>query len=348
MRYPDFLKDNGRIGYIAPSFGCADEWHGKCFDEALRFFANRGYVNVTGPNCREESGIGKSNTPEKCAEEINDFFMNDRSDVIISCGGGETMCEDLSFVDFDGIAGSRPKWFMGYSDNTNLTYTLPVLCDTAAIYGPCVSQFGKKPMHRSAEDAYMLLRGEKLSMESYPFWERTEREYPEGTEPDPCDPMNDTEPSCMSAYCGEAAVDSAEFSGRLIGGCLDILSMICGTVFDGSAAFAERYRDDGIIWFLESCDLNPMSIRRVLWQLENAGWFSYVKGFLIGRALHFDEDIMGMNRINAVTGVLGKYDVPVIMDVDLGHLPPMMPLISGACADVKYENNKLRIDMRLE
>ncbi|MDO4938679.1 MAG: LD-carboxypeptidase [Lachnospiraceae bacterium] len=351
MRYPEFLKEKGRIGYIAPSFGCADEHYGKCFAQALKGFEELGYENILGPNCYEMSGIGKSNTPEKCADEINDFFINDRSDVIISCGGGETMCEDLTFVDFERIAMSEPKWFMGFSDNTNLTYTLPVLCDTAAIYGPCASQFGKKPWHAFMKDAYDLLTGRKLSVNSYPTWEKAPKEYPEGEEPDPCEPINDTEPSCIKLFKdGVLSGNSgnAQFSGRLIGGCLDILQILCGTKYDGTAAFARKYANDGIVWFIESCDLNPMSIRRALWQLDEAGWFANVKGFIIGRPLHFDEDLMGMNHLNAVTGILDKYDVPIVLDADLGHLPPMMPLVSGAMADVSLDGQNLNIKMRLE
>ena len=40
-----------------------------------------------------------------------------------------------------------------------------------------------------------------------------------------------------------------------------------------------------------------------------------------------------------------KYNVPVIMDADIGHLPPMMPLVAGSLATVAYENNNLRINM---
>lgn len=376
MRYPKFLKDKGRIGFIAPSFGCAGEPYRTCFDEALKVFRKAGYETVLGPNCYEDCGLGKSNTPEKCGEEINDFFANDRCDAIISCGGGETMCEDLDYVDFEKIKKTDPKWFMGCSDNTNLTFVLPTLCDTAAIYGPCAAKFGMKTWHPAVEDAFALLKGEKLSMKNYPFWEKYEKEIPEGEEPDPLEPYNATEPSCMKLYKdGKLFVQSAmadgkaervlneetnyhlptvsdaevaeAFSGRLIGGCLDCLQTLCGTQYDAARDFSERYKEDGIIWFLESCDLSPMGIRRVLWQLDNAGWFNHVKGFIIGRALHFDEDFCGMNRINAVTGVLEKYSVPIILDADFGHLPPMIPVISGAYADVGYENGSLGINMIL-
>ena len=41
--------------------------------------------------------------------------------------------------------------------------------------------------------------------------------------------------------------------------------------------FIERYKEDGILWFLEACDLNVFSIRRAMWQMEQAGWFEHVK-----------------------------------------------------------------------
>ena len=59
-----------------------------------------------------------------------------------------------------------------------------------------------------------------------------------------------------------------------------------------------------------------MSIRRAIWQMKNAGWFSHVKGFLIGRPLCFGEEMFGIDHYEAVLGLLAEYDVPVIMDLD--------------------------------
>ncbi len=343
MRYPEFLKPGGRIGFIAPSFGCTIEPYKSCFGAAVNRFRSGGFETVNGPNCFLDDGIGKSTDPKSCAEEINDFFINDRCDCIISCGGGETMCEDLPYVDFEGISKAKPKWFLGYSDNTNLTFTLPTLCDIAAVYGPCASSFGAKELHPALSDCLSLLKGEKLSMTNYDGWEREALKE----EDNPFAPYNITEPFDMKIV-SPSGKDGASFSGRLIGGCLDCLSILCGTGFDRAREFAAKYADDGIIWFIESCDLNPMGIRRALWQLDNAGWFENVKGFLIGRPLHTGEEMMGMDCYNAVTGVLEKYSAPILLDIDLGHLPPAMPLISGAMADVTAGRGSLEVSMRLE
>lgn len=341
MRYPAFLKPNGRIGLAAPSFGCTTEPYRSLLESACRQFSAAGYHCVSGPNCFADSGIGKSNTPEACGAELNDFFLNDRSDILLSCGGGETMCEDLSHVDFPGIAAAKPKWFMGYSDNTNLTFTLPTLCDTAAIYGPNVSDFGQNPRHEAVNDAWKLLCGETLTVHSYPLWERSSDESA-----DLYAPYQAAEP-CSLRLAGSSS-EEVQFSGRLLGGCMDILNILCGTQFDRVREFNARYADDGVIWFLEACELRPMGIRRALWQLEQAGWFENARGFLIGRPMFYDAEEFGQTQADAVLSALGHHAVPIVLDADIGHLPPMMPLVCGAMADVRVKSGSLTLKHRFE
>ena len=75
------------------------------------------------------------------------------------------MCEILDYIDFQALEAARPKWYMGYSDNTNFTFLLTTLLDTASIYGPCAAAFGMKPWHPSIEDAMLALTGKKLKIE---------------------------------------------------------------------------------------------------------------------------------------------------------------------------------------
>ncbi|MBQ1385140.1 MAG: LD-carboxypeptidase, partial [Firmicutes bacterium] len=280
------------------------------------------------------------------AAEINDFFTGRDCAAVLSVGGGETMCEDLSFVDFEKISRSKPRWFMGYSDNTNLTFTLPTICDTAAVYGPCAGEFAMKPLHPAVEDAFAVLTGEKLALHSYPSWEKDALKSAE----DPFAPYNATEPGCIRVFGPDGSEllegESADFSGRLLGGCLDILQILCGTRFDRVLGFCERYRRDGVVWFLESCDLQPVAMRRALWQLDEAGWFRTARGFIIGRPWFFDAETFGLDRFSAVLPVLEKYYVPVVFDADIGHLPPMMPVVCGAVGSCLAQKGSLTIDQR--
>ena len=376
MRYPKPLQPGGTIGFIAPSFGCAIEPYKTRFDNALRLFQEMGYKTYLGPNCYEGSGIGISNTPEKCGEELTDVMTTgvsrydaesgERADVVITCGGGELMCEVVPFIDFEKIASSEPKWYMGYSDNTNYTFLSTVLADTAAIYGPCAPAFGREPWHESMEDAMKLLTGEKTEFSSYALWEKEEFSAEDETGSAllsynvtekakyyyylPKEEGNEYSGKLLS--CDELTNDISvpeelrsglNISGRLLGGCVDILSLHVGTRTDKVAEFLEKYKDDGFIWFLECCDLDPLSMRRAFWQMREAGWFKYVKGFMIGRPLHFGEEALGVNQYNAVTDILGGLGAPIIMDLDIGHVPPMMPMVSGSLAEVKASGNKINV-----
>lgn len=347
MRYPNSLPQNGTIGCIAPSFGCNIEPYRSAFENAQKTWKEMGYKILTGPNCYEGSGIGISNTPELCAAEVNHFFAEEDCDVILSCGGGELMCEVVSHIDFERIARAKAKWFMGFSDNTNLTFLLPTLCDTAAIYGPCAPAFGMREWHPALNDAWGILTGEKKQVQGYPLWEKESKK----DEEHPLEPYHVTEKKTLVVWQeGKSAAELEEFTvkGRLIGGCLDCLDTLVGTRFDKVAEFNERYKEDGMIWFMEACDLNPMGIRRALWQLKEAGWFQHVKAFLIGRPLCFGEEFLGLDQYRAVYDVLKKFKVPVIMDADLGHLPPSMPIISGGLAEVSVEERKIGRDLVIQ
>lgn len=333
MRYPNYLPENGMIGCIAPAFGCNIEPYRSAFDNAVRTWQEMGYRVKLGPNCYEGSGIGISNTPQLCGEEVNRFFVEEDCDVIISCGGGELMCEVVPYIDFEKIAQAEAKWYMGFSDNTNLTFLLSVLCDTAAIYGPCAPSFGMRQWHPALEDAWGLLTGKSMQVAGYELWEKESLK----DEEHPLEPYHVTEKKQLvvyDAYGGQQEHTDITMHGRLLGGCLDCLDTLVGTHFDKVEEFNRRYREDGIIWFLESCDLNPMGIRRAIWQLKEAGWFQNLRGFLVGRPLCFGEEFLGLDQYHAVYDLLEEYHVPVIMDVDLGHLPPSMPMICGGLATV--------------
>ena len=88
-----------------------------------------------------------------------------------------------------------------------------------------------------------------------------------------------------------------------------------------------------------------MSNIRAMWQLKNAGWFRYVKGFIIGRpkAAMYEEDIL--DHREAFMCMIIDLNVPVIIDADIGHINPSMPIINGSLAEVICKGNKMNIKM---
>ncbi|MCR5742392.1 MAG: LD-carboxypeptidase [Lachnospiraceae bacterium] len=344
MRYPKFLKDGGTIGFIAPSFGCATEPYKTAFESALETFKQAGYKTILGPNVYKSDGVGISTDPVECAREVNIALTADSLDAVISCGGGELMCEILPYVDFEAIKAAPAKLFQGYSDNTNLTFLLNTICDTAAIYGPCASEFGMKPWHKAIGDSYALLRGEKLLMDGYDNWEKDALK----SEENPLASYHVTEPTKYFPYNGKMPVQKMYAEGRLIGGCMDCLVNLVGTKYDRVKEFVNRYNDEGILWFLEACDLGVMDMRRALWHMREAGWFEHASGFLIGRPMRFYDEAFGQDHLSAVLGILGEFGVPVIMDLDIGHLSPQIPILSGSYAHAMATDKTFSLEMELK
>lgn len=347
MRYPEFIKEGDTLAFVAPAFGCSVEPYKSSFENFIKKLDTMGYKTQLGPNCYKDDGVGISTSPTDCAKELTEYYTRSDNDALMSCGGGELMCETISHVDFAKIKEASPKWYMGYSDNTNFIFLLTTLCDVAGIYGPSAPKFGMEPWHESITDTWEMLTGKRLSVHNYDKWEKESLK----NEENPLAPLYCTEKTVLSAFVpadnGMVKSDEVIMSGRLVGGCMDCLVGITGTRFDKVKEFTEKYKEDGFIWFLESCDLNVFSIRRAMWQMYEAGWFKYCRGMLIGRPLHFDEPMFGLDRFTAVLDTVKKLNIPVIMDVDIGHLSPMMPLISGSMADITFKDNSLNIEMRL-
>lgn len=347
MRYPNNLPKNGTIGFVAPSFGAFIEPYHSAFQNAVRKFETLGFRTDLGPNVFKGTGIGISAEPEECGKELEDYYRSPENQALISVGGGEMMCESIEQVDFRKIAEAPPKWYMGYSDNTNFTFLLPTLCDTAAVYGPNAPTFGMEPWDESLGDAMALLTGEKCTFTGYESWELNE----DPTDPSPYVPYHKTEKTKYRAVDYRGPV-----SGRFLGGCIEVLSTLVGTKYDRVSAFNETYKEDGVIWFLEACELNSVGIERALWQMREAGWFREAKAFIIGRSGNYGDESFGLSTYEAVLREARKLrearaketgkdsPIPVIMDADIGHLPPQIPIVSGGYGTFEIQGNPIGED----
>ncbi len=355
MRYPKQLQQGQTIGLVAPSFGATIEPYATALDSAKEAFGVKGFACHEYDCVRKSDGFGISSTPSACGYEINASWIDPSTSVLLSCGGGELMCEAISHVDFDLLRKAEPKWFMGYSDNTNLVHLLVTLADTAAIYGPCAPAFGMQPWHESLYDAFDILTGQgtdssttsNFSVQSYGEWQLESLK----DEEHPLEPYNIDTPQEMHAYAykdGFGQVSDLTFEGRLIGGCVDCLSNVVGTKFDKTAEFVKK-TSEGVVWMLETCELSPMDLRRSLWQMYMAGWFENTRGFIFGRPERYGETSFGKGYEEIVLDFFTEFNIhiPCIFEADFGHKPPMMPIIMGSVGNCHFHDNELSITMNL-
>lgn len=329
---PNNLKENPSLYLIAPSFGCTISPYKERLQKALKTFQQLGISYTLGENCYKNEGIASSAQPKKRAEEFMKAYESE-ADAILSVGGGETMLEILEYIDFDKIKALPPKWFVGFSDNTNLTYTLTTLCDIESIYGNNAPSFYSYPLQYDTLDTMRMLKGER-NFTGYKKWQLCENK------------------ECFPEYSFDqkkvitAIHYTKPFNGVLLGGCLDCLVHLCGTRFDNTRQYINQHKKEGIIFYLEACDLTSIGIRLALFQLKNAGWFTCIKGFLIGRSRLFNDTSFDTTPTEAYIDLLKEYKVPILLNIDLGHLPPSLPFRNGAFAQISLVKNNIIINYR--
>ena len=338
MRIPHPLKTGDTIAVTAPSFGCAAGSYRERYECAKLKFLDAGFRVLTGESVFKTDGKGIATDPRVAARELEEFYLSDDCQAVFSAGGGELMCETVGYVDFDRLADAPPKWFCGYSDNTNFIFPLATIAHTASLYGPCFPGFGKV-WQQGEQDALDLLQGKKAVTQGFPaFILPQEVQQPEDVGTDWKSFVWSCNAKTVLHYFN--AVDNAQMSGILLGGCLDVLSHLCGTHLDAMKQFNNAA--DSIVWVLESCDASPAEIRRQLWQLKNAGWFNKAAGFLVGRPLAaWGKEAFGIDQYNAAGDILGDQGVPIVMDCPFGHTSPAMPLVIGATADIRAQGDEL-------
>ena len=115
-----------------------------------------------------------------------------------------------------------------------------------------------------------------------------------------------------------------------------------GTKYDKVKEFIEKYKEDGIVWFLEVFEMSTPQIYLHLWQMKNAGYFENCNGIIFGRPLMVREDYETSYE-ETLKEFFGKLDIPVIYDVDIGHVSPQIPIVSGGILEVECSEGNGRI-----
>lgn len=330
MIFPKYIQTGDTIGVTAPSSGVVDPLKIKRFKNGKLNLEQRGYQVLFTDNVFTADHRGCSSDGVTRARQLNELILNQDVSAVFSAAGGDYLMEMLEYIDYDAIR-ANPKWIQGYSDNTGLLYPITTNCDIATVYGFNFSDFGMKEWQTSVTRGIEILEGKTTKQYSFEYFERERHESVTGLE----------------GYYADEAVnwvngrgeEKIEMQGRLLGGCLDVINFITGTKFDGTEQYIETYKEDGILWFLESFDLDDVVLITNLWRLKQIGYFKYASGFVFGRPLMYNTWIE-QSYEDAVLSILGDLDVPIIFNADIGHKGPQFSMINGAKACVISEGGK--------
>lgn len=325
MIYPKHLTHQSKIGVTAPSAGVGD--HLEEYEKSIKSLKKEGFSIVETASVRNKGEI--SNTKEIRAEELNKLVIDENIDMIMCATGGDFLVEILPYVNFENIK-KFPKWLMGASDPTSLLYYITTSLDIATIYGHNAGSYDAENLHESQKISLDIIKGNIRKQNSYSLYEKDKKKRIDGYVLE--------EPVIWNSINGKVDIE-----GRIIGGCIDCLKDIIGTRFDNTISFVEKYKDDGIIWYFDIFALTSEDFYRTLLQMKEANWFNYIKGIIVGRVM-FPNSFTSMTYEKALKEVFPN--LPIIMNADIGHVPPKMTIINGSIAHIESNNGKGKIELK--
>lgn len=342
MIYPEFPKEGSVIGICAPSAGVGGK--ADSFDLSVEVLEACGYNTYETENVRSEDY--PSSAAKVRGEEFNSLFADDDIDMVFCASGGDYCVEMLPYIDKELVC-SKPKWFAGYSDPTAIEMYLTTVCDIATIYGVNAGSFDWRPLHQYQYNALSILRGDLPLQYSYDLY--CSQGFNEETGTYEMD--TPVEWILLRGSGNEDIIDlhveqSLDVSGRLIGGCIDVIEWVFGTPYEDLKGFTERYADDGFIWFFDNFELNPMGLMYAMTRLKQAGVLDNARAVIFGRTC-FPGEATDMDYLEQLERVFGGMDIPVIWNADIGHTKPSFTLINGAMGHLEFENGYAELTQSL-
>lgn len=334
--FPTPLRPGDRIGVTSPSSGVPDSLRPR-LDHAVSWLRERGYDVEVGECMGQPSHV--SAPVEQRAAELNRMLLDPAIRAVVPPWGGETAIDLVDRIEWEALADAEPTWVVGFSDTTTWMLPLTLRLGWATVHGGNLMDTPYAPVEG-------LVHWTDLAAATGPVTQRATGVFGHNGYGDwGTDPTDDTyrldEQGTWEVHGG----GGLDVTGRLVGGCIETISNLTGTPYADMAAFGRAHAGDGLIVYLEASDDPALEICRNLHGMRLAGWFDDADAFLIGRTSAPASGELGQR--DAVVDALGMLDVPIVFDVECGHVPPYLPLVNGALAHVTVTGTTREITQEL-
>lgn len=335
MKKPLPLRKGDTIAVVSTSWGGPSVFP-HIYESGIAQLRRIGFNVVEFPTARMDAGQLYHN-PQARAEDINAAFADTHVRGIVSSIGGSDSVRILRYLDIPTIV-SHPKFLMGYSDFSTLT-TFLNRHGLVTFNGPSVmagfSQLESFTVeYRRYLEHYLLQPSDRLVL---PVCTEYSDGYPDWRD------LNNTgkvkPPQCSDGL--HFIQGEGKRSGRLFGGCIEVLEMMKGTDFwPGKEFWSDK------ILFLETSEDKP-AVQSVEYWLRNygaMGVFDRISGLLFGRPRDYSpEEKANLEAVilRVIREEFGRQDLPVVCNVDFGHTDPQIILPLGVTLEIDADAGTL-------
>jgi muramoyltetrapeptide carboxypeptidase LdcA involved in peptidoglycan recycling len=333
------VQPGDKVAIVSPSGGLPEIFPAP-YELGLERLRAFGLEPVEYPTTRK---LGT--TPEDRAADLHAAWSDPSIRAVIATIGGDDQLTVLKHLD-PAVFRADPKPFFGYSDNTNLLNFLYFLGLPAYHGGSVMVQFGRGgAMHPDSERSLRaaLFTPGDFDLTPATGWTDHDRDWAEPA-------FLETEPELFPG-CGWTWYGDQPVSGRLWGGCLEIIDwqlavghwMLPVSDYDG-------------VLFLETSEEMPtdVAVYRILRNLGERGLLERFDAVLWGRPKSWSLDhhltpeqstSYVESQYAAVRRALAEYNPSAlqVFGLDIGHTDPQQILPYGGQAHLNPTTNRITV-----
>lgn len=270
------LQQGSRVAVVSPASAAKVELVEAAAERLLHF----GYRPLLMPHALSRGPLYYAGTAEQRVSDLHAAFADNEFDGVLCTRGGWGSAELLPRLDAE-LVRAHPKVFVGYSDHTSLHAWLWNEFRMMSFYAPMVAADWSK---RGGVDEVTW----RAAVEGKGKWS-------------------------VGPKDGMRCIRDGVAEGRLLGGCLSIVTQALGT------PWALRIEEPSVL-FLEDIGTKPYQWDRMLQHLRAAGMLANVRGIVLGDMSANVEpqemELLEAACLHALSGFIG----PVAIGLRSGHV----------------------------
>ena len=290
------LKKGDKIGIIAPSVGLKD----KDIAPTIDYFKKIGLKPILANNLTKDYRYMAGSDKER-ANSINKFFKNTDIKALFCLRGGAGATRMLDLLDYNIIKQNKKPIF-GLSDSTAIQNALISKANL-------ISYTGFLPLYD--------LEGENINKTLQTSLENT---------------LFTNNQKIISGSC----LKKGECKGKIVGGCLSVLTYLCGTQYFPNLT--------GKILLLEDIGEKTYKIDLMLNQLKQQKNFNKLKAIIIGQ---FHNCIISDKEDGTIEDCIKDFtkelNIPIITDFAYGHIKERYVIPLNKTVTLKSTNKECSI-----
>lgn len=269
------------------------------------------------------------NNPKLRAESLHTALLDPNIDGIVATIGGIDSYRIFEYINLE-ILKNNPKVFIGYSDTTSI-HQMFQLAGVISFYGPCLLvDFAENGgVYDFTKEVFQNILMKDSINYSFPWRKEWTSQFLSWDieNKNKLRELNRDEGMIILQGHGSA-------EGRLIGGCLEVLSMLRGT-----SLYPDKEKFKNGILLLETSEIHPDPI---LFEMELRtmgvmGNLQLLNGILVGKP---QENRYFKEYQQSIIKILKEFnleDLPVMYNCNFGHTEPKWTLPLGINVRIDLE-----------